>query len=209
MSWNLPVIPTRCLTHATSISSKLTFQPLHSSTTVFVNTEKNGWLSYLVYMLFACPAGERRIYNGVSRAQYCLARCTDAISEFIQGSQGHRVILLDYRGTNFVYSLYVNLQWFILNGLKQKYEYAAIVSNPSVQLHKHALANVQICSYFICNDYHVLQSFPSPRKNLLLHTLSCHGTIYFSPMVMSSLRLITDYFGFFRYITFVMHLDIH
>ncbi|XP_039843364.1 uncharacterized protein LOC120703377 isoform X2 [Panicum virgatum] len=34
--------------------------------------------------------GERRIYNGVSRAQYCLARCTDAISEFIEGGQGHR-----------------------------------------------------------------------------------------------------------------------
>ena len=119
---------------------------------------------------FACPAGERRIYNGVSRAQYCLARCTDAISEFIQGGHGHRVILLDYRGTNFVYSLYVNLQWFILNGLKQKYKYAAIVCNPSVQLYKHPLANVGICSYFICNDYHVVQSFSSLRKNILLHT---------------------------------------
>jgi len=121
-------------------------------------------------MFFACPAGERRIYNGVSRAQYCLARCTDAISEFIQGGHGHRVILLDYRGTNFVYSLYVNLQWFILNGLKQKYKYAAIVCNPLVQLYKHPLANVGICSYFICNDYHVVQSFSSLRKNILLHT---------------------------------------
>ena len=120
-------------------------------------------------MFFACPAGERRIYNGVSRAQYCLARCTDAISEFIQGGHGHRVILLDYRGTNFVYSLYVNLQWFILNGLKQKYKYAAIVCNPLVQLYKHPLANVGICSYFICNDYHVVQSF-CLRKNILLHT---------------------------------------
>lgn len=54
------------------------------------------------------PAGERRIYNGVSGAQYCLAGCTVAISEFIQGGQGHRVNLLDHGATKFVYSLYVN-----------------------------------------------------------------------------------------------------
>ena len=53
--------------------------------------------------------------------------------------------------------------------MKQKYKYAAIVCNPLVQLYKHPLANVGICSYFICDDYHVVQSF-CLRKNILLHT---------------------------------------
>ncbi|XP_062179152.1 elongation factor G, mitochondrial isoform X2 [Phragmites australis] len=98
--------------------------------------------------------GERRIYNGVSGAQYYLAGCTDAISECIQGHQEHRVILLDYRGTNFDYSLYVNFVFLspldITNrqclknymGLSaQQSKCAAIICNPAGQLYKHLYCN--------------------------------------------------------------------